>query len=92
MDVKLIEIHDRATFVPAMAMRVTGSQENLPPPRRDQLVSRTRFFAHFAQWQCQPPDHPRTAKTPCSPETLIEMEFPQAMVGALSRRSPRPQG
>jgi hypothetical protein len=38
VDVKLIEIRDRATFVPAMAMRVTGSQENLPPPRRDQLA------------------------------------------------------
>ena len=88
MDVKLIEIRDRATFVPAMAMRVT---EKIDPPRRDQLVSRTRFFAHFAQWQWQHPDHPRIAKTPCPPETLIEMEFPQAMVGALSRRSPRPQ-
>jgi hypothetical protein len=62
-----------------------------PPPRRDQLVSRARFFVHFAQWQCQHPDHPRTAKTPCPPETLIEMEFAQAMVAALSRRSPRPQ-
>jgi hypothetical protein len=61
--------------------------KTLPPLARDRMLKRARFLAHMASWQWQHPNDSRTAKAPCSPETLrlllIEGVLPQAWGGDL---------
>jgi hypothetical protein len=84
----VLDAHQQWTLAKLWAQQA----KTLPPsPRRERMVARSQAMAHMASWQWTHPNDSRTAMTPCPPETLLEMEFPQAMVAALSRRSPRPQ-
>jgi hypothetical protein len=63
----------------------------LPTPRCDRMLKRAYAMAFMAQLQWQHPDHPRTAKAPCSLAMMCEMGFPPAWIAALHPTDDRPQ-